>query len=160
VHAKHCCSWDARAATAPTHSLEAHDREILAVAFSPAVDHLLITGSADKVRSLFLALFTIQLTFTNSPSSYTTCEHPESVYTYSSHIQTRSCTCPGLHTTRLSLHPRRAIGESTSGIWRRSVKSRRRTTRKTGLQSCCSYTAVRICLSSYNQSVNKTHANT
>ena len=30
---------------------QAHDREILAVAFSPASEHLLITGSADKVSN-------------------------------------------------------------------------------------------------------------
>lgn len=30
--------------------MQAHDREILAVSFSPAVDHLLLTGSADNVR--------------------------------------------------------------------------------------------------------------
>lgn len=30
--------------------MQAHDREILAVAYSPAVDHLLLTGSADNVR--------------------------------------------------------------------------------------------------------------
>lgn len=31
---------------------QAHDREILAVAFNPTVDYLLLTGSADKVRLL------------------------------------------------------------------------------------------------------------
>lgn len=30
--------------------VEAHDSEILAVAFSPATENLLVTGSADKVR--------------------------------------------------------------------------------------------------------------
>lgn len=43
-------SWDTRDSKSPNHRLEAHDREILSVAFSPASEHLLITGSADKVR--------------------------------------------------------------------------------------------------------------
>ena len=30
--------------------MQAHDQEILAVAFNPGVETLLITGSADKVR--------------------------------------------------------------------------------------------------------------
>lgn len=30
--------------------MEAHESEILAVSFSPASEHLLITGGADKVR--------------------------------------------------------------------------------------------------------------
>jgi WD40 repeat protein len=45
------CSWDTRQ-KAPTSSIQAHDQEILAVAFNPGVESLLITGSADKVRSL------------------------------------------------------------------------------------------------------------
>ncbi|KAG6841560.1 hypothetical protein C0991_009595 [Blastosporella zonata] len=40
--------WDKRTATNPTIKVEAHDQEILAVAFSPSTPHLLITGSADK----------------------------------------------------------------------------------------------------------------
>ncbi|GJE86228.1 WD40 domain-containing protein [Phanerochaete sordida] len=40
--------WDTRASSAPVFQLQAHDREILAVAYSPAVDHLLLTGSADN----------------------------------------------------------------------------------------------------------------
>lgn len=43
------CSWDTRTPTEAVTKVQAHDREILAVAFSPASDHLLITGSADKV---------------------------------------------------------------------------------------------------------------
>ena len=42
-------SWDTRQ-KAPTSSLQAHDQEILAVAFNPGAETLLITGSADKVR--------------------------------------------------------------------------------------------------------------
>lgn len=41
--------WDTRTATEPVTKVQAHDREILAVAFSPASEHLLVTGSADKV---------------------------------------------------------------------------------------------------------------
>ncbi|KAI0286837.1 histone acetyltransferase type B subunit 2 [Russula aff. rugulosa BPL654] len=39
--------WDTRQ-KAPTSSIQAHDQEILAVAFNPGVESLLITGSADK----------------------------------------------------------------------------------------------------------------
>ncbi|KAH9056968.1 histone acetyltransferase type B subunit 2 [Lactarius vividus] len=39
--------WDTRQ-KAPTSSLQAHDQEILAVAFNPGAETLLITGSADK----------------------------------------------------------------------------------------------------------------
>ncbi len=42
-------SWDTRAAADPVLKIEAHQREILAVSFSPAVDHLILTGSADNV---------------------------------------------------------------------------------------------------------------
>jgi histone-binding protein RBBP4 len=48
-------SWDTRTPTEPTMKFQAHDREILAVAFSPASEHLLVTGSADKVSSSQLA---------------------------------------------------------------------------------------------------------
>ena len=45
-------SWDTRDATKPAVQLQAHDREILAVSFTPNVDfpYLVLTGSADKVR--------------------------------------------------------------------------------------------------------------
>ena len=43
-------SWDTRDPKTPSHRVEAHEREILSVSFSPASEHLLITGSADKVR--------------------------------------------------------------------------------------------------------------
>ena len=49
VHGKFFCSWDTRQ-KAPTSSMQAHDQEILAVAFNPGSETLLITGSADKVR--------------------------------------------------------------------------------------------------------------
>ncbi|KIY50489.1 WD40 repeat-like protein [Fistulina hepatica ATCC 64428] len=39
--------WDPRTSSAAS-KMQAHEREILAVAFSPACDHLLVTGSADK----------------------------------------------------------------------------------------------------------------
>lgn len=49
-------SWDTRASTKPANQLQAHDREILAVSFTPNVDfpHLILTGSADKVRITFI----------------------------------------------------------------------------------------------------------
>ena len=46
-------SWDTRAAADPVLKVEAHQREILAVSFSPAVDHLILTGSADNVRFIY-----------------------------------------------------------------------------------------------------------
>lgn len=47
----HCLlRWDTRAPTEATAKIQAHDREILSCAFSPACEHLIITGSADKVR--------------------------------------------------------------------------------------------------------------
>ena len=42
-------SWDTRSPLDPKVKVEAHESEILAVAFSPANEHLLVTGSADKV---------------------------------------------------------------------------------------------------------------
>ena len=42
-------SWDTRTPTDAVTKYQAHDREILAVAFSPASEHILVTGSADKV---------------------------------------------------------------------------------------------------------------
>lgn len=47
--------WDTRSPTEPKLQIQAHDREILAVACSPAVEHLIVTGSADKVGSLLLS---------------------------------------------------------------------------------------------------------
>lgn len=43
-------SWDTRASNEPVTKVQAHDREILAVSYSPAKDYLLLTGSADNVR--------------------------------------------------------------------------------------------------------------
>lgn len=42
--------WDTRAPTEATTKIQAHEREILAVSFSPADENLVITGSADKAR--------------------------------------------------------------------------------------------------------------
>jgi histone-binding protein RBBP4 len=47
--------WDTRSPTEPKLQIQAHDREILAVACSPAVEHLIVTASADKVGSLFFS---------------------------------------------------------------------------------------------------------
>ena len=44
--------WDVRTPAEPVTKVQAHEQEILAVAFSPASEHLLVTGSADKVCSL------------------------------------------------------------------------------------------------------------
>ena len=43
------CSWDTRSPLDPKLKVQAHDAEVMAVAFSPAVEHLLLTGSSDKV---------------------------------------------------------------------------------------------------------------
>jgi len=40
--------WDTRSPTEATTKIQAHDREILSLAFSPASEHLVVTGSADK----------------------------------------------------------------------------------------------------------------
>lgn len=42
-------SWDIRAGPDPAHKHQAHDREILSVAYHPVQEWLVITGSADKV---------------------------------------------------------------------------------------------------------------
>ncbi|KAJ3739805.1 WD40 repeat-like protein [Lentinula detonsa] len=44
--------WDTRSPGGPVTKVQAHDREILAVAFSPASEDLLVTGSADKTSIL------------------------------------------------------------------------------------------------------------
>ncbi|KAF8240796.1 WD40 repeat-like protein [Tricholoma matsutake] len=44
--------WDTRAPTEVKSKVRAHEQEILAVAFSPAAEHLLVTGSADKTAAL------------------------------------------------------------------------------------------------------------
>jgi WD40 repeat protein len=43
-------SWDTRTPQEPTSKSQAHDEDILSVAFNPASEHILITGSADHVR--------------------------------------------------------------------------------------------------------------
>lgn len=44
-----CYRWDKRNPSSPAIKEQAHEQEILAVAFSPSTPHLIITGSADKV---------------------------------------------------------------------------------------------------------------
>ncbi|KAF8323734.1 WD40 repeat-like protein [Clavulina sp. PMI_390] len=45
--------WDIRngSYTSPSQQVEAHEQEILSVAFSPSIETLLLTGSSDKVRN-------------------------------------------------------------------------------------------------------------
>jgi histone-binding protein RBBP4 len=43
-------SWDTRAGSDPAHKHQAHDKEILSVAYHPVQEWLVVTGSADKVR--------------------------------------------------------------------------------------------------------------
>lgn len=42
-------SWDTKSPKEPIVKFEAHEREILSVAFALANEHLIVTGSADKV---------------------------------------------------------------------------------------------------------------
>lgn len=44
--------WDIRSPLEPKIKIQAHDREILAVAFNPGLDYLVLTGSADKTIAL------------------------------------------------------------------------------------------------------------
>jgi histone-binding protein RBBP4 len=44
--------WDVRTPGEPTIKFQAHEREILSVVFSLATEHLLLTGSADKVLTM------------------------------------------------------------------------------------------------------------
>lgn len=46
------CRWDTREAdrSKPAQQVEGHSDGILAVAFSPASEHLILTGSHDKAR--------------------------------------------------------------------------------------------------------------
>ncbi|KAJ7897260.1 WD40 repeat-like protein [Mycena olivaceomarginata] len=77
--------WDTRAPTEASTKIQAHDREILAVSFSPAAEHLLVTGSADKVLILRCALVALTDS-TLSPSSCTTCGSPaKRLHTFESH---------------------------------------------------------------------------
>lgn len=58
-------SWDTRDAAKPAAQLQAHDREILAVAFTPNVDfpHLILTGSADKVCFELALIISLSLNY-------------------------------------------------------------------------------------------------
>lgn len=48
--------WDIRDPGAkPKHSIEAHKAEVNCIKFSPANEHILLTGSADKVILLAVA---------------------------------------------------------------------------------------------------------
>ncbi|TFK70443.1 WD40 repeat-like protein [Pluteus cervinus] len=44
--------WDTRSSNEPQTKIQAHEREILAVSFSPSCDYLIITGSSDKTTVL------------------------------------------------------------------------------------------------------------
>jgi histone-binding protein RBBP4 len=45
-------SWDKRNLNAPSCQVEAHEAELLSVAFSPASEFLIVTGSSDKVSTM------------------------------------------------------------------------------------------------------------
>lgn len=111
------CSWDTRAKIDPEQSIQAHDREILAVSFSPASDHLIITGSADKVTEWKTCSFdqadgTLEC---NRPLPFTTFVYQRRNSTYSNLIQMKCFTLHGRRTTLLSLPQLRATVVSIFG---------------------------------------------
>ena len=88
--------WDTRSPAEPTTKVPAHDREILACAFNPAQESLLITGSADKVcpRNRSGSPMPISYMFSR-PSPSTTFVTPQRESIYLSHTLTKSCTSRG-----------------------------------------------------------------
>ena len=46
-------SWDTKSPKEPIVKFEAHEKEILSVAFALANEHLIVTGSADKVGTFY-----------------------------------------------------------------------------------------------------------
>ncbi len=137
------CSWDTRQ-KAPTSSIQAHDQEILAVAFNPGVESLLITGSADKVRFLSRGptgmadrkILTRQSCCTTSKGWGNHC-------TRSRHIRTRCCTSRGPHIAPLFSHLLRATAVLTYGISHKLASNRHQTIRKTARPNSCLFMVVR-----------------
>lgn len=137
-------SWDTRDAAKPAAQLQAHDREILAVAFAPNVDfpHLILTGSADKVCTELAINHIAVAEQCYRPSNYATGVSLTSPFTSSKRTQTRSSTSHGHHTTRPCLPPRQVIVGSTSGISHRLASSKLRMTKRMALLNSSSCTEV------------------
>lgn len=137
-------SWDTRDAAKPAAQLQAHDREILAVAFTPNVDfpHLILTGSADKVCTELAIYHIIGTKQCYRPFNYATGVSWTSLFTSSRRTQTRSFTSHGHHTTRPYSPPRRVIVGSTSGISHRLASSKLRMTKRMARLNSSSYTEV------------------
>ena len=142
THAEISGSWDTRSSSDPTTKIQAHDREILAVAFNPAFDHLLLTGSADQASPVQFPLDSYAEVALCRQSSYMTCGRRRRGFTSSSHIQTRSYTSPGRRTTIRSSRLLLATGESTSGTYRKLASSRHQTNKRMAPRNLCSCTAV------------------
>ena len=81
-------------------------------------------------------------THCNRPVCYMTCVCRLRNYTYLSRTLMKFSIWPGHRIMRPSLAQLPAIGGSTFGIYRLSVRSKRQMIRKTALQSSCLYTAV------------------
>lgn len=137
--------WDTRASAEPAMKIQAHEREILAVSYSPAVDHLLLTGSADNVRAKFTFYSIIDTHRTGyRPSFSTTCALQQRSCTLSKVTLTKYYIFRGRPTIPLSLPPRPVTGGSTSGTCLKLASNRLRMTRRTVHQNLCSSTEVRM----------------
>lgn len=141
------CRWDTRASSEPVLKVQAHEREILAVSYSPAKDYLLLTGSADNVRPRIKWSYSNKVILTrfsiHRQSSCTICAHPRKSCTPSRVTQTRFSISHGRHTTRQSSRPRRVTAELTSGTSPRSALSRHQKIKRMVHRSSCSSTEVR-----------------
>jgi hypothetical protein len=137
-------SWDTRQ-KAPTSSMQAHDQEILAVAFNPGAETLLITGSADKVRLRTRgAAGMADTVFQNRRFCCTTSRGWGNHCTRSKHIRTRCCTSRGPHIAPPFSHLHQATAVLMCGISLRLASSRRQTIRKTARLNSCSSMVVRL----------------
>jgi WD40 repeat protein len=139
------CSWDTRQKN-PTSSIQAHDQEILAVAFNPGVEPLLITGSADKVRSLPKprCMGMADRWILTRQSCCTTSKGWGNHCTRSRHIRMRCCTSRGPHVAPLYSHPRRATVVLMYGISHKLASNRLQMIRRTAHLNSCSFMVVRL----------------
>jgi WD40 repeat protein len=140
----HCrVRWDTRSPEEPTTKVPAHDREILACAFNPAQESLLITGSADKVcpRNRPGSRLLISYMFPR-PLPSTTFVTPQRESIPLSHTLTRSCTSHGHPTYHPYSPPHRVTGVSTYGTLRRLGSNRHLMTRKMDHQNSCIFTGA------------------
>jgi WD40 repeat protein len=109
------CSWDTRDAKTPCYRAEAHEREILSVAFSPASEYLLITGSADKVRNMAqLMRRSGEFTYFCRRLAYGICASLRRLRNYirSNHTKMKYCTWHGRLIIPLSSLVLQVTGES------------------------------------------------